>query len=174
MANFHQSGLLAKFNDEHALLEACRQMRDRQFKKFDAITPFPVHGIEDAMGVTRSKIPYVTFVAGAIGCTFALWLQSWTSAVDWPLNVGGKPMLSIPAFVPVMFELTVLIGGLATAAALFVFAGLPNKGYKTPDPSFTDDKFGLFIPATEKGYNADELSAALKKAGAVEVRVMGA
>ena len=172
MANLGK-GLLATFSDEHQLIEACRLMRERQFTKFDALTPFPVHGIDEAMGIKRSKIPYVTFLAGLTGGTFGLWLQCWTSAVDWPLNVGGKPFLSFPAFIPVVFELTILLGGLSTAAALFYFAGLPKVGYFSPNPAFTDDKFGLFIPADEKGYNADELSGVLKKCGAEDVRVMG-
>ena len=167
-------GTLGIFKDENALKAACAEMQSRKFKRYDAYTPFPVHGLEDVMGIKRSMIPWVTFCAGLIGGLLGLALQCWTSAVDWPLNVGGKPFLSYPAFIPVVFELTILFGGLATAGALFAFCRLPNLSHKTLSASFTDDQFGLFIPADEAGYNAAELEGVLKKSGAIEVKAVGA
>ncbi len=167
------TGLLGIFKDESKLIEACREFKTRNIKKYDAFTPFPVHGLEDAMGIKRSAIPYVTFVAGVTGCTLGALLQWWTSASAWPLNVGGKPFASWPAFVPVCFELTILLGGLSTAAALFYFCGLPNSKNICLDASFTDDQFGLFVSSEESGFNATEMDALLKKYGAVEVRRMG-
>lgn len=166
-------GTLGIFKDEESLKAACRDMHARKLQKFDAFTPFPVHGLEHAMGLKRSVIPWVTFCAGLTGCLSGLALQAWTSAVHWPLNVGGKPFLSWPAFIPVTFELTVLFGGLSTAAALFYFCGLPRSSGPVFHTEFTNDTFGVFIPSDEKGYNADELANALKKAGATEVKVVG-
>lgn len=166
-------GILGIFSDEHKLIEACREARSRNYTKYDAFSPFPIHGIDDAMGTKRSWIPYVTFVAGLTGCVLGGLLQYWTSAVDWPINVGGKPLFSGPAFVPVCFELTVLFGGLATAAALFFAVGIPNVKRTSLDPSFTDDKFGLFVPEEERGYSASEMEAWLRNAGAIEVRRVG-
>ncbi len=163
-------GLLGVFDDEHKLVDACRDLKNRQMTKYDAYTPFPVHGIDEAMGIKRSAIPYVTFVMGLVGCISGTLLQWWSSAVTWPINIGGKPFASWPAFIPVCFEITVLLGGLSTAAALFYFCRLPNPGAVVHDPRFTDDRFGLFIPDSERGYNAEELSSALKRAGAIEVR----
>ena len=163
-------GLLGVFDDEHKLTEACREMHKRQMTQYDAFTPFPVHGLDEAMGIKRSIIPYVTFAAGLTGFITGTALQWWTSAVDWPINIGGKPFSSWPAFVPVCFELTVLFGGLATAAALFVLCRIPRLNPVVHDALFTDNKFGIFIPDSERGYNAEELSTALKRAGATDVR----
>lgn len=166
-------GTLGVFKDEESLKAACREMKARHFKKYDALTPFPVHGLEDAMGLKRSPIPWVTFFAGFTGGSLGLLLQAWTSAVDWPLNVGGKPFLSWPAFIPVTFELTILFGGLATAGALFAFCGLPRLGAKVHHEDFTNDKFGVFVPASESGYNADDIAQVFRKVGAVDVKVVG-
>jgi hypothetical protein len=167
-------GLLGIFTNEHQLMEACREVKNRNYKNFDAFTPFPVHGLDEAMGIKRSAIPYVTFVAGLTGCTLGALLQWWTSAVDWPINIGGKPMAAWPAFVPVCFELTILLGGLSTAGALFYFCGLPNVKRTSIDLSFTDDRFGLFLGEDDALFNPSEWEAFLKKHGAVEVRRVGA
>ncbi len=167
-----KNGLLGLFEDADALKQACRELRERQFRRYDAFTPFPVHGIEEAMGIRRSWIPWVTFGAGLTGGSLGLLLQAWTSAVDWPLNVGGKPFLSWPAFIPVTFELTILFGGLATAGALFFACGLPALKSRVLDPSLTDQRFGVFIPADEKGFQEQELTQLFKQWGAKEVRMV--
>ena len=165
-------GVVAIFKDPEQLKHACTQVRDKSFKKFDAYTPFPIHGIEPAMGLKRSFLPWVTFGAGLVGGTFGLWLQIWTSAVDWPLNVGGKPWNSLPAFIPVTFELTILFAGLATAGALFVACGLPKVDPPILDLGITTDKFALFISSDDPKYQESELKDLLSKAGAKEVRVV--
>ncbi len=165
-------GIVAIFDNPDHLMVAAAQVRDRRIKKFDAFTPFPVHGLEHAMGLKRSFLPWVTFGAGLTGGSIGLLFQVWTSAYDWPLNVGGKPMISWPAFIPVTFELTILFAGLATAAALFIACGLPNIGAKILDPRLTNDKFALFISAEDEQYKQEEFSELFKKAGAHEVRVI--
>src|SRR5947208_1050305 len=102
------SGYAAIFNGEQKTVRAATKIREMGFKKFDAISPYPVHGMEEAVGIPRSVIPYVTFVGGILGCCVAVLLTIWTSAYDWPINVGGKPNNSLPAFIPIFFELTVL------------------------------------------------------------------
>ena len=99
-------GVVGIWLDDHLLVEACRKVRQAGFEKFDAITPFPVHGLEEAIGIKRSVIPWVTFIMGVTGLASGLALTYWTSAVDWAVNIGGKPFFSGPAFVPIMFELT--------------------------------------------------------------------
>ena len=100
-------GIIGVFKDEHELLHAAKAGKEKMgFQKYDAYTPYPVHGLDAAMGVKRSWIPWATFIAGATGTLSAAALEIWTSAVDWPVNIGGKPMVSFPAFVPIMFELT--------------------------------------------------------------------
>src|SRR3954470_24306994 len=85
------TGVVGFFDDPNTLVEAMRKVRDQNFQFFDAFTPYPVHGLEAAQGLKRSPLPYVTLVAGVTGCLLAFLLEYWTSAIDWPLNVGGKP-----------------------------------------------------------------------------------
>lgn len=133
------------------ILEAARKARARGFKNFDTFTPFPVHGMDDAMGITRSKLPYLSFIAGAIGLVVALKLTVWTHLFSWPMNIGGKPLFALPAYIPIMFELTVLFAGVTTAGAMFVlFLKLPN--FKKPifHPDITNDRFALAIEVSRE------------------------
>lgn len=179
------AGVIGFFETPTALIDGMKQVRGAKYKSFDAFTPFPVHGLDAAQGLKRSPLPYVTFVAAIAGCTLGFLLQYWTSAIDWPLNVGGKPFNSWPAFVPVMFELTVLLAGLCTVGAMFALNGLPNTKRKIFDPGITRDKLALFIEAPldeeeadesrEKGFKAfseGEAVEFLKRAGAKEVRTV--
>lgn len=144
------------FTDEDTVLEATNACREAGFRFHDVYTPYAVHGMENAMGIRRSWLTWVTFLAGAFGAIFALTLQSWVSAIEqplfglnvsgWALNIGGKDPFSLPAFVPIIFELTVLIGGLSTVAALFVVCRLfPGKEGKIVVPGVTDDKFAIAL-----------------------------
>jgi hypothetical protein len=170
------AGVCGFFDDSHALLEAARKTKAANYGSFDTFSPFPIHGMDDAMGLKRSPIPYV-IGAGLTGFAVAFGLQYWTSAVDWPLIVGGKPFNSWPAFVPVMFELTVLFGGLATFGALIFFCKLPNVKRRAVDPSITRDRFALLIDspaeapsAGGKPFDENEAAEFLKRTGAKEVR----
>ena len=112
-------GIAAIFLDEAATIKAAYKVRESGYVKFDAITPYPVHGMEEACGIKRSPIPYITFIAGIIGLSLGLALTYYTSVSDWPINVGGKPMFSLPAFVPIIFELTILFAALVSVGAFF-------------------------------------------------------
>ena len=100
----YASGMAAIFDTEAQILLAARKTRDMGFKKFEALSPYPIHGMEEACAITRSWIPFVTFGAALTGLTSGLWLTWWTSVVSWPINVGGKPFWSLPAFIPIVFE----------------------------------------------------------------------
>jgi hypothetical protein len=162
------TGVIGFFDDAHSLVQATEKARDARYEHFDAYTPYPVHGLEAAQGLRRSPIPYVTFVAGLTGCSVGFLLQYWTSAVDWPLIVGGKPLNSWPAFVPIMFELTVLFAGLATAGAMLLFNGLPNTRRRIFDTSLTRDRFALVIeaPVAAEEEEIDDYAAPRKPADA--------
>ena len=164
------SGVAGIWLDDHELVHAAAKVRQAGYSKFDAITPFPVHGIEEAIGIRRSVIPWVTFVAGLAGMCGGLLLQYWTSAVDWPINVGGKPFFSGPAFVPITFELTILFAALLSVGSLFILCGLPKVDPPIIDPDLTSHKFALFIPETEAGYDPVRAEQLLKSLGAVEVK----
>lgn len=163
-------GVVGFWYDDHELVEAARKVREAGYKKFDAITPFPVHGLEEAIGIPRSNIPWVTLIMGTVGLAAGLGLTYWTSAVDWPLNVGGKPFFSGPAFVPIMFELTILFAALSSVVALFAVCRLPKIDPPIIDPDLTSHKFAIFIPASEANYDAGRAEELLKQVGAQGVR----
>ncbi len=165
-----KGGVVGIWMDDHELVKAAAKVRDAGYKKFDAITPFPVHGLEEAIGIQRSVLPWITFFAGLVGLAAAVALEYWTSAVDWPLNVGGKPFFSGPAFVPIMFELTVLFAALCTVGGMFVITRLPKVDPPIIDPDLTSHKFAIFIPENEVGYDANRAEQLLKGLGALEVR----
>jgi hypothetical protein len=164
------SGFAGLWEDEYKFVEASKKCYDMGYTNLDAITPYPVHGMEEALHIKRSNIPYVTFIAGLIGCSAGLWLTWWTSAVNWPVNVGGKPPFSLPAFIPVIFELTVLFAALSSVAALFVFCNLPKVNPPLIDEDVTSHKFAIFIPKDGGSYDEAKLAQLFKDLGATEVK----
>lgn len=163
-------GVAGIWLDEHSLVEAAAKTRAAGYKKFEAISPFPLHGIDDAMEIPRSWIPWVTFIFGLTGCTFGVWFTWWASASDWPLNIGGKPMWSLPAFIPVIFECTILFAALTSVGTLIGVCGLPKVDPAVIDPALTSHKFALFVPETDAGYDAEKIERLFKEAGAAEVK----
>jgi hypothetical protein len=173
------AGVIGFFDDPQSLISATEKVRDAKYKDFDAYTPYPIHGLVEVQGLERSYLPFITAAAGITGCTCGFLLQYWTSAVDWPLNVAGKPFNSLPAFIPVIFELTILFAGLATVFGMFIINGLPNIKRKGFDSSLTRDRFALVIEPSEqkdleksgyKDFNETEAQEFLKKAGAKDVK----
>jgi hypothetical protein len=157
------------FGTEDGILGATREAREAGFAIHDVYTPYAVHGMDEAMGQRPSRITWVCFIAGAFGLACALALQIWTSAVSWPLNVGGKPHNSFPAFIPVAFELTVLFAGLATVAALFFRSRL--KPRTTNDhvlPRVTDDRFALALVVEGQAFDVDRAEAICAAHGVIE------
>ncbi|MAE72919.1 MAG: hypothetical protein CL675_02405 [Bdellovibrionaceae bacterium] len=165
-----QNGMAGIWLDEHALVEAARKTREAGFRRFEAISPYPLHGIDDAMNIPRSFIPWVTFVMGLAGCSFGTWLTWWTSSMDWALNVGGKPFFSFPAFIPIMFELTILFGALSSVGVMFFMCGLPKVDPPVIDPALTSHKFALWIPEGDSGYDEAKIEQMFKDLGADEVK----
>ncbi len=165
-------GIAGIFLDENKVVAAARKVRESGFTKFDAISPYPIHAMEEACGIKRSAIPYVTFVAGVIGLLAGLGLTYYTSVVDWAINVGGKPMFSLPAFIPIIFELTVLFAALSSVGAFFYFCGMPKGDVPVIDKDLTCHKFAIFIPENDVGYNSESVQKMLTELGAVEVKKM--
>lgn len=163
-------GMAGIFLEESKVVQAAARTREAGFLKFDAISPYPIHGMEEACGIERSSIPYVTFAAGALGLLAALALVYYTSVINWPINIGGKPMFSLPAFIPIMFELTVLFAALCSVGALFYHCNMPKVDPPTIDKDLTSHKFAIFIPENDVGYNEESVSKMLSEMGAVEVK----
>lgn len=167
-------GVLAIYDNPDTLIAAAARVREHGYRNADAYTPYPVHGLSEALGIKKSWIPYVTLIMGLTGAALGLLFEIWTSAVDWPINVGGKPFVSLPAFIPITFESGVLIGGTMTLAALLLACGLPNYNAPILDRSLTDDRFALFIPDSVAGWNEDRTMQFLSGTGATDVRVIRA
>jgi len=141
-----RSFLVATFSDAGRLVSAVEAARRQSLRIYDVYSPFPIHHLDEAMGIRRTRLPWVTLVAGVTGLGSALLLQFYASVWDWPLNVGGKPANSTLAFIPISFELTVLFAGLATVAALFLRARLfPGNRECLAAPGITNDTFALVL-----------------------------
>ncbi len=166
----YKSGIAAIFLTEKEAIKAAQKTKDMGFVKFDAITPYPVHGMEEACGIKRSWIPYVAFTMGVTGMLAGLLLTWWTSAVNWPLNIGGKPPFSLPAFIPIIFELTILFAALSSVAALFKACGIPKVNPPIIDKDLTCHKFAIFIPQDDVGYNEAKIQDMFKSLGAAEIK----
>ena len=166
-----KSFLVATFSDADTLLHAVRAVVREDFKVYDVYAPYPIHGMDAAMGIRRSRLPWVTFIVGCCALTFALCFQLYTSVLDWPLNVGGKPDNSTLAFVPICFELTVLLSGLATVAALFLRAQLfPGKKELLFAEGVTDDTFALVLRRREPPFDSNRAWKLLQENGADRIR----
>ncbi len=165
-----KKGIAGIWLDEHKMVKAAREARKSGLTKFDAISPFPLHDIDEAMGIPLSFIPWVTFIFGLGGCAFGLWFTWWVAAVDWQLIVGGKPFWSLPAFIPVIFECTILFAALSSVGALIMLCGLPKIDPPVIDPDLTSHKFALFVPEDDTGFNAANIEKMFKDMGAVEVK----
>ena len=135
------------FSDEDTFLKAAQSVS--QLKGIDAITPYPVHGLESVLKIKRSWIPWVTFIFGLLGLAAGFLLTWWTSAISWPLIIGGKPFFSLPAFVPVIFECTILFSALASVGALFWACGLPKVNPPVLDADLSSHQFALYCPVSK-------------------------
>jgi hypothetical protein len=157
------------FENPRDLLSAARECREKGVSILDARTPFPIHGIDEVLGIERSRLGVVCLAGGAAGLFLGLLLQYWTSAVNWPVNVGGKPLDSLPAFVPVAFEIMILCAGLVTAAAFLVRSRL-RPGRKEPLvlERVTDDRFALVVLERDASLPSDEYAALWRRHGAVD------
>jgi hypothetical protein len=162
--------LVATFTDADSLLRAVRPVRSESFRIHDVYAPYPVHGLDEAMGIRRTRLPWVTLLAGLTGLTFALTFQYYTAVFDWPLNVGGKPDNSTLAFVPICFELTVLFAGLCTVGALLLRARLyPGKRESLIAGGITNDTFALVLRKPAESFETRRACKLLEDYGANEV-----
>jgi hypothetical protein len=130
-------GLMAEFDTPGALVAAARKAKEAGFKRFDAYSPLPLHELDDAMDLKDNRVSLCTLVAGIIGGCTGFGLASWVQAVALPLNIGGRPLISVPMFIPVTFELTILFGGLTAAISMILLNGLPRPYH----PVFNVERF---------------------------------
>jgi hypothetical protein len=156
--------LVSVFKSEDDILQATRAARKEGLEIVDVFTPYAVHGMDRAMGLPPSRIPWVCFLLGLAGGLAITIFQYWASAVDWPINVGGKPWQSWLAFIPVIFEVTVLCGGVGTVLFFIFWAGLrPGGTSPMSDLRVTDDRFALVLRPTSPGFNRSAVEALLSR-----------
>lgn len=164
--------VLGCFGDEASLLRAVKLARVRGLDIEDVFAPYPIHSLDEAMGLPRTRLPWVTLAGGLFGMAAAIGLQVWTAVVDWPIDVGGKPANSGLAFLPITFELTVLCAGLASAGAFFWRSRLyPAAPVRSLAPGVTDDTFVLVLAAPS--LHAEGARQLLADTGARQIRVEG-
>jgi hypothetical protein len=162
--------LVATFPDTDHLLDAVRKARREMLRVYDVFTPFPVHGLDEALGVRRTRLPWVTLLCALTGLATAVVLQFYTNILDWPLDVGGKPDNSTLAFIPICFELSVLFGGLGTVGALLLRARLyPGKQPWLVNPGITDDVFAMVLRRPSDDETHQRALTLLKDCGAASV-----
>jgi hypothetical protein len=159
-------GLMAEFDSAQALVDAGRKTREAGYKKIDAYSPFPIEGLAEEIGMHFDEIP-LTVLIGAIigGCTGYL-MQYWMSAIDYPLNIGGKPPHSWPAFIVITFEMTILFAGISAVLGMRAFNGLPMPYHPVFNvPRFalaSKDRFFLIVFSSDKKYNSLETRSFLE------------
>ena len=164
----------AIFDDDDVLLSAVKKVREAKYEIEEVFTPFPVHGLEKAMGLKNTRIAITAFIYGLIGISFAVWMMNYMMIVDWPQNIGGKPNFSyaenMPAFVPIMFELTVFFAAHLMVITFYFRSKIgPFVKASNPDPRTTDDKFlmEVVVDGSEK-----EITDLLKDSGAIETKIV--
>jgi hypothetical protein len=161
--------VVACFADEEVLFPAVKKVRNAGYKIQDVYTPFPVHGLDHALGMRETSLHTAGFIYGITGTTTALSGMGWVFTQDWPMNIGGKPNFALPAFIPITFELTVLfsaVGMVLTFCYLCQMAPFVKKHHF--HPRATDDLFVMAVECTERT-NVEDLKGFLQSAGAVEV-----
>ncbi|MFV0443038.1 MAG: DUF3341 domain-containing protein [Planctomycetaceae bacterium] len=163
--------LQVSFEHEDDLLAAVTAARLRGWTILDAFTPYPIHGLESALGWRPSRLPWVCLICGLLGAAGMLWFEHWTMAVDWPVNVGGKPWNSLPSDVPIAFEAAVLLAGFGSVIALFAVSRLyPGRRPLLTDPRATDDRFVLRIAESDAAFDVARAIQLLRSVGAVDAR----
>jgi hypothetical protein len=162
--------VLGIFTDEDVLVEAVENVRDKGVKIEEVYSPFPVHGLDAALGYRRSRLPIAAFLFGLTGTSLALFTQIWMLGYDWPMIIGGKNHASLPPFIPVTFEFTVLCSAFGMVITFLIVSDL--KPYKWPrqfDNRSTDDKHVMAIDLATNKLSKQEISQLLKDNGASEV-----
>jgi hypothetical protein len=173
----HPYGVTGEFGSPEELLTAVRSLRDNGYTKMDAFTPFPVHGLDKALGLGRSQLGYLVFGAGLVGTASALLLQWWTGAVDYPLVIGGKPLFAVEFSVPITFELAVLFAAFAAVGGMLAWNGLPRLHHPVLTAETyrqaTNDAFVLVVEGEDPKFDADGCKRLLESLGARRTEVVG-
>ena len=169
-------GLLAEFSTPAALYHACEGVRDAGDTRWDAHAPFPVHGLDRAMGLRPTRLPWISLLLALGGGATGMGLQGWVSTIAYPLNISGKPFFSWPAFVPITFELAVLGGAVGAVFGMFALNQLPTLWHPLfNSPRFeraSDDGFFISIESWDPKFDSTQSADLLRRLGATQVEVV--
>lgn len=166
-------GLMAEFDSADALLEAARRCYAQGYRRMDAYSPFPIEDLAESLGFRRTHLPLLVLIGGVIGCVGGFYLQYWISVMDYPLNVGGRPLNSWPSFVVVTFELTILCAALSAVLGMLALNGLPMPYHPVFNVSrfehATRDGFFLCIESRDPRYDPGATRTFLRSLGPAEI-----
>ena len=166
-------GLMAEFDTATQLVDAARSSRLEGYTKTDAFSPFPLHEMDEALGIKRSILPVLVFAGGVLGMISAIALQVYIHYIDYPINVGGRPAISIPAMVPPTFELTILFAGITAVFGMLLLNGLPRPYHPVFNvPRFalaTREKFFLVIETKDSQFDYEKTRSFMESLGPQEV-----
>jgi hypothetical protein len=169
-------GLIAEFDDPSSLVAATQRAHQQGFRCMDAYSPFPIEELHEALGTHHTRLPLIVLIGGLVGCIGGFLLQYWVSAVAYPLNVGGKPYLSWPAFIPVTFECTILAAALSAVLGMLALNGLPQPYHPVFNvPRFalaSRNRFFLCIEARDPRFHVAETRRFLETLGPREVSIV--
>jgi hypothetical protein len=169
-------GLMAEFGDPTALVAAAGRARHEGYRCMDAYSPFPIDELHDALGSPPSRLPLVVLIGGLLGCIGGYGLQYWVSVIAYPINVGGRPLHSWPAFIPVTFECTILVAALAAVLGMLALSGLPMPHHAVFNvPRFalaSRNRFFLVIEATDTKFEVEETRRFLEALNPREVTIV--
>jgi hypothetical protein len=176
-ANGKIFGMIAEFESATALLEAARKVRSEGYTKFDCHSPFPIHGMDKAMGLGRSPLGFIVGIAAFAGLGFMTWLTWYASAVDYPLVISGKPYFSYQAYVPVVFAMSILFAALSATLGMFHLNKLPMLFHPLFNSDHfkkvTDDGFFVSIESRDKKFDEQQTRSFLESIGGSNVEVIG-
>lgn len=169
-------GLICEFDSAASLYNAAKKVVSEGYTKFDTYSPFPIHGIDKAMGLPASKLPWIALVGGILGCSAGFGLQTWVATSAYKLTISGKPLFSYQAFVPVTFELMILLSAFGTVFGMFALNKLPQPYHpvfhKASFAKVTSHSFFLTIESSDAKYDKADTAAFLEKIGGTDVSVL--
>jgi hypothetical protein len=169
-------GYLVGFDKVDELLVGAAKVRDAGYTRWDAHTPFVIHGLDAAMGIKKTILPYIVFGAGLTGTLAGILLQWWTNAVDYPFLISGKPLFSLPANIPVAFEMTILFAAISALVGMLAFNGLPRLSHPLHSSRLmkraTDDRFLISIEAADPEFDVVKTRNFLESLGPLQVEAV--
>ncbi len=172
MSDASTYGMVAEFDDPTTLVEAARKVKHEGYRKLEAYTPYPIKDLHEIIHVTN-WVPFICFCGGLSGAIIAWWMQYYIAAIDYPINVGGRPLYSWPAFIPILFEMTVLLAGSSAFFAVLALAGFPRVHFPLFNlPQFADatsSRMFLCIEKTDPIYDSELTAEFLRELGPVGV-----